>query len=553
MPTRLCLSARIARRLRLPTFGAFVILASAATAASALAATVGSSAQSQSTTVFRLAQQEPPDPFDPATLGENRTIELAQNVFDSLTQIRESNLSIAPALARSWTVSRNGRVYTFVLRNNVTFQSGRRVTAQDVVYSMNRALSPEVKTQYAFFLSPIRGATAVSEGKAKTVSGIRAIGQDRVQITLNGPTPYFPALASMWPYWIVDRDAVERFGKNWTTPPNINGTGAFRLVSQVSDSKYTFEANPNYVLGRPRVAGVEVTIVPDPAAQLARYRAGEFDVIQNLSAATYTQAQRDSELRRQLRSRPILRTTWINMLNDRAPFDDPRVRRAFNQAIDKNALVRVALGGLGSAAHTFLPPGMPGSVAGSRKPVPFSPRAAQNLLAQAGFPGGDGFPSVAMSYNARSDFQAVAEFVQGELRKNLGVQITLRPRPARVFVSEINDPATRPIMSLFSFGLDYPDPQEQHEYLAVSGPSGFANYTNYKNPRFDALIARANQTVSFPARMRLHRQAENVFLNDTPVVPLYNPIATWLAKPYVRGFTVTPLYMSRWVSVSVNR
>jgi ABC-type oligopeptide transport system substrate-binding subunit len=511
------------------------------------------SASQQPDTVFRLAQQEPPDPFDPATLGENRTIELAQNVFDSMTQVNESNLSIQGALARRWTVSNRGTVYTFTLRNNITFQDGRRVTAQDIVYSLNRALSPAVKTQYAFFLSTIKGATAVAEGKAKTVSGIRAIGQNRVQITLNNPAPYFPALAAMWPYWVVDRVAVQRYGNKWTDPPNINGTGAFRHVSAVPDSRYVFEANPSYFLSRPRVGRVEVTIVPDPAAQLARYRAGEFDVIQNLSPATYAQARANAQLRRELRTRPILRTTWINMLNDREPFNDPRVRRAFNQAIDKNRLVQVALGGLGKAAHTFLPPGMPGSVAATRRPAPYAPQAAKTLLSQAGFPDGDGFPNIALTYSARSDFQAVAQFVQGELKRNLGIDITLRPRPARAFNDEINDTARRPIMSLFSFGLDYPDPQEQHEYLGVSGPNGFANYTNFKSTRFDNLIARANRTVSFKARMRLHRQAENVFLNATPIVPLYNPIASWLQKPYVRGFTVTPLYMSRWAGVSINR
>ena len=158
-----------------------------------------------------------------------------------------------------------------------------------------------------------------------------------------------------------------------------------------------------------------------------------------------------------------------------------------------------------------------------------------------------------MSFNARADFQAVAEFVQAQLKKNLGVNITLKPRPSKVFNKELGDPATRPPMSLYSFGLDYPDPQEQHEYLGVSGPSGFANYAAYKNPKFDALIAKANRTVNFDARMRLIQRLEEVtvLLNDCR---LYNPIATWLAKPAtVRGFTVTPLYMSRWAGISITK
>ena len=546
MPARPGRSIRKGRTTLFLILGVLVCLAAATTVSA-------KSEESAQTGVFRLAQQEPPDPFDPATLSDNRSIELAQNVFDGVTQINERNLSVGPGLASGYAVSRNGRVYTFMLRRGITFHSGRPVTAQDMVYTLNRALNPAVKSQYAFFLSPIRGADEVAQGKAKRVSGVRALDARRLQITLKQPAPYFPALASMWPYWVVDRVSVERLGKRAFDPPNVNATGAFRLTSQVPDNSYIFEANPSYFGTKPKVSRVEVTIVPDASAQLARYRAGEFDVIQNLDAATYLQVQRDSQLRRQLHTKPILRTVWINMSNDKEPFNDPRVRRAFNRAIDKRALVRVALRGLGSPAHTFLPPGMPGSVAATRRPTPFSPAAARRLLAQAGFSNGEGFPNVTMHFSARSDFQAVAEFVQSELKKNLNVSITLRPRPATVFNSELGDPAKRPPMSLYSFGLDYPDPQEQHEYLGVSGPSGFANYAAYKSQRFDRLIAQANRTVNFKTRMRLHRQAENVYLNDEPVVPLYNTIATWLAKPEVRGFTVTPLYMTRWNNVSVRR
>jgi len=544
--------ARPGRTIRKGRTTLFLVLAALVCLAAATTVSAKSEESAQAG-VFRLAQQDPPDPFDPATLSDNRSIELAQNVFDGMTQINERNLSVGPGLASGYTVSRNGRVYTFTLRRGLTFQNGRPVTAQDMVYTLNRALNPAVKSQYAFFLSPIRGADEVAEGKARRVSGVRALGARRVRITLKQRAPYFPALASMWPYWVVDRVSVNRLGKRAFDPPNVNATGAFRLTRQVPDNSYIFEANPRYFGTKPKVSRVEVTIVPDASAQLARYRAGEFDVIQNLDAATYLQVQRDSELRRQLRTKPILRTVWINMSNDKAPFNNPRVRRAFNRAIDKRTLVRVALRGLGSPAHTFLPPGMPGSVASTRRPTPFSPAGAQRLLAQAGFPNGEGFPNVTMHFSARSDFQAVAEFVQSELRKNLNVNITLRPRPATVFNSELGDPAKRPPMSLYSFGLDYPDPQEQHEYLGVSGPSGFANYAAYKNPRFDRLIARANRTVNFRTRMRLHRQAENTYLNDEPIVPLYNTIATWLAKPGVRGFTVTPLYMTRWNNVSVRR
>ena len=191
-------TVRVTRR-RTPFLAlAIVVVLATATAVSART-TQGSRATAplaggQTTTVFRLAQHDPPDPFDPATLSDNRSIELAQNVFDGLTQINEKDLSIASGLASRFTVSRNGQGVHLQATTGNHYQDGRAMTAQDMVYSLNRALNPEVKSQYAFFLSPIKGAQAVADGKAKVVSGVKALDARRLQITLSQPTPYFPAL-----------------------------------------------------------------------------------------------------------------------------------------------------------------------------------------------------------------------------------------------------------------------------------------------------------------------------------------------------------------------
>lgn len=502
--------------------------------------------------VLRIAEQEPPDPFDPATLSDNRSIELAQNVFDGLTRINESDLSVEGAIAEDWSVSADGLTYTFALRDGVTFQNGDPVTAEDVVYTLNRSVNPEVKNQYAFFLGGIEGFAEVSEGTATELSGVKAIDDKTVEITLSAPAGYFPSLMALWPAWLVDQKTVEEFGEDWVNPPNVVGTGAFRLTEQVADSNYVFEANPDYFEGAPSLQRVEVTIVPEPATALARYEAGEFDVIRNLSPATYRQVQEDPELKAQFGSVPLLRTTWVNMRNDAAPFDDKNVRLAFNYAVDREAIVNVALGGLGSPASTFLPPGLPGSVAGEREPIPYDPEQARQFLADAGYPDGEGFPQVELVFQSRADLQAVAEVLQGQLRESLGIEIGLKGMPDKAFNDLINDPERRPLLTLYSFGLDYPDPQEQHEYLAYSQPRGFANYANFSNAEFDALIDEANQTTDFDQRMELHKQAETILLDDAAVVPLYHPLATWLVKPYVQNFAVTPLYMTRWANITVE-
>ena len=500
---------------------------------------------------LRIAQAEAPDAFDPATLGDNRSIELAQNVFDGLTAVDQESLEAIPSLAEEWEVSDDGKTYTFTL-GEANFHDGTPVTAQDVVDSLNRTLSPEVGSGYVFFLSAIEGASEVNEGEAETASGIRAVGERTVEIRLNNPAGYFPSLVGMWPYWVTNSETIAEHGDKWTTPPNVNGTGAFKLTDLQADTKYTFERNEDYMHGAPELERVVVSIVPDPAAQLARYKAGEFDVIYNLTAATYREVQNDEELREQFHSTPILRTTWINMRNDVEPFNDKNVRLAFNHAIDKEALIEVALGGLGSPAHTFLPPGLPGSVAEDRDPIDFDPELARELLAEAGYENGEGFPSLDLHYPSGSEFQTVFEFVQGQLQENLGIRIGLKPMPRTAYNELLNDAERRPILSQFGFGLDYPDPQEQHEYLGVSQPAGFANYANYSNPEFDRLIQEANATTDTEERYELHREAETLYLDDAPIVPLYHPLGTWLAKPYVDGFELTPLYQTRWQGVTVG-
>lgn len=502
---------------------------------------------------LRIAEQQAPDPFDPATLSGNKSIELAQNVFNGLTAIDPTTSEVVPALAESWEVSDDGLEYTFTLRDDVVFHSGKPLTADDIVYSLNRAVDPDVRSNYAFFLAIIDGYGDVSDGNADSLSGVEALDERTVVIRLAQPAGYLPSLLTLWPYWAVDSETVNEFGEDWVNPPNVNGTGSYQLVDQTADSEYVFSANADF-WGEPKpsIDEIVVSIVPESATALARYEADEFDVIRNLTAATYRQVLADPELTEQLGTASLLRTTWYNMRNDVPPFDDIRVREAFNLAIDRDAIVEIALGGLGSPASAFLPPGLPGSIADERGPIVTDAAAAQALLADAGYPDGDGFPDITLYYDARDDFQAVAELVQAQLSSNLGIDIELAPTPNTAYNELLNDAERRPVFSMYSFGLDYPDPQEMHEYLVQSQPNGFANYGNFSNEEVDQLIATANASVDPQERYDLHSQIDEIFLDEWAIIPLYHPLATWLAKPNVEGFEVNSLYMTRWENVSLS-
>src|SRR5581483_601978 len=236
-------------------------IAVAGGSASGAAATAPSAARAAATAgVLRIAVTQPPNSFDPAVLSDNRSIELAQNVFDGLTDVN-NQMKIVPAIASSWKVTGGGKVYTFHLRHNVRFQNGSPVTAQDFVYSFNRALNPKTASPDSFFLTDIAGADAVNKGKAKAASGLKAIGKYTLRVTLTHSAGYFPSLVSRWPAWVVDPAVVAKKA-NWATAGNAIGTGAFRFTGSVGDSQYTFTANPSYFGKKPKLQKVEVTVLP---------------------------------------------------------------------------------------------------------------------------------------------------------------------------------------------------------------------------------------------------------------------------------------------------
>ncbi len=499
---------------------------------------------------LRIAITGAPDPFDPALLGDNRSIELAQNVYEGVLGVN-NKAQIVPSLARSWSASKNGLVYTFHLRHNVHFQNGDPITAKDFVYTFNRSLAPKTAAGASFFLADIKGADAVSNGKAKAATGIKALDAYTLQVTLAHKAGYFPAEISRWPAWVVDQKVVGKYGKNWIVPPHNVGSGAYQLTGQVGDQQYTFTANPKYYLGRPSIGQVKVDAVDDSTAAVARYQAGEFDAVVGLSAAAILQAKANSTLKTQFHSTPIERTVWLSMNNKKPPFNKRAVRQAFNAAIDKNAIIKIALAGVGTPANAWLPPGIPGNVNAQHSASTFNVTKARALLAQAGYPGGKGFPAVELDYGINyGEYAQVYELIQGQLQKNLGIKIGLKELPINAFNNKLTSPKTRPLLWGYTFGFDYPDAQELDQYLGITGAP--YNYEGYSNARYDALVAKANASSNQKLRARLYAQAENVRLADAPTVPLYFVNQNWLVKPNVTGFGYSPLYMHPWRQVTIH-
>ena len=531
--------------------GVFLVVATALAVVGGISsAAAQQSGRAAGASNLRIAITGAPDPFDPALLGDNRSIELAQNVYEGVLGVN-NKAQIVPALASSWSRSANGLVYTFNLRHGLQFENGDPITASDFVYTFNRSLNPKTAAGASFFLADIKGANAVLNGKAKTASGIKAINKYTLQVTLAHKAGYFAAEISRWPAWVVDSKVIAKYGKGWITPPHNIGSGAYELTGQVGDQQYTFAANPNYYLGAPKIKQVSVSAVPDSTAAVARYQAGEFDAVVGLSAASILQVKSNPTLKAQFHSTPIERTVWLEMNNTKPPFNNLAVRQAFNHAIDKNAIIQIALAGVGTPANSWLPPGIPGNVTAQHSASTYNVALARQLLAKAGYPNGKGFPTVGLDYGINyGEYAEVYELIQAQLEKNLGIKIGLKEVPINAFNNELTSPKTRPALWSYTFGFDYPDAQELDQYLGITGAP--YNYDGYSNKKYDKLVAAANADSNQATRAKLYAQAENVRLADAPTIPLYFVNQNWLVKPNITGFGYSPLYMHPWRQISIQ-
>ena len=480
--------------------------------------------------VLRIAMTEAaPDPFDPPLVFSSASISIVQNVFDGLTEAG-ADLKMGPGLAESWTISEDGLTYTFQIRQDVTFQNGKPLTAADVAFSLVRSLDPEVASPISFYLANVEGAFS-----EEPVS-IQALDDSTLEIKLSQPTGAFLAILSRPCCWAVDQDVIETHGDDWVNPPNVVGTGAYTLVSRTGNTEFVYEANPDYFLGPPNIDRIEISVVQESTAAVARYQAGEFDVVVGLSAASIINALGDDELSGQLSTKPVLRTNWLGMRNDIPPFDDRNVRLAFAHAIDKDAVVQTGLGGGGAPGKGWIPEGLPGNINDEFAGYEFDPNLARELLVTAGYPDGNGFPSLDLHFSSEmAGMSEVAfELIQAQLRQNLNIEIGLRNMPRVALTTLMQDQEQRPPLFAWTFGADIFDAATLTEFLGLTG--AFFNFENYSNPDYDDIIRRALGTADESERAEFYRESERIHAEDVPNIPLFYPHTAWLAKPDVVNF-----------------
>jgi ABC-type oligopeptide transport system substrate-binding subunit/DNA-binding SARP family transcriptional activator len=489
-----------------------------------------------------------PQTLDPGLADSLPSTDLIEQLFTGLVAL-SPEMEILPSVARRWELSEGGRRYLFHLRGDVLWSDGTPLTAHDFEYAWKRVLDPRTGSRLAYLLYDVKGARPFHQGKGpgRDGVGVQALDGATLAVELESPTGYFLHLLAHTVTWPVPRHVVERLGKAWTEGLNIVTSGPFRVQSWQPGERLVLTRHPAYH-GRfeGNVQRVELTLLPNQELPIAleMYQADELDILDftRLSPTGLYRVRQDHP-GEYLRV-PTLQTTYIGFDVERPPFDDDGVRRAFVLATDREALADEALkGNCLPAMGGFVPPGMPGHSPGIA--LPYDPDCARRLLAEAGFPGGQGFPPVEAL--ALLIFLPHVRYLQSQWKGILGVEILWQLGDLQSLFDRVHGPAPPQLLAMGHMA-DYPDPDS---FLRATTPLG-PLCIGRGNQGCEGLAEAARQVADQPERMRLYRQAEKILIEGAGIMPLTHEPYHYLLKPWVTKYPTGAMNLRFWKDVDIE-
>ncbi|MBB4285194.1 ABC transporter substrate-binding protein [Roseospira goensis] len=474
--------------------------------------------------------------LDPAIGYDWQNWSMIKSLFDGLMDYDPGTTDLTTDLAESYTVSEDGRTYTFKLREGVMFHNGREMTAADVKYSLDRVVNPETQSPGAGFYDSIEGFAAASAGEADGLSGVEVVDDYTVRFTLSRPdAPFLHKLALNFAH-VVPKEAVEEWGADFGKHPV--GTGAFKLAEWTLGQRVVFERNPDYYHeGIPRLDRIVFEVGQEPIVATLRLQRGEVDIAgDGIPPAKFLEVTQDPQYADFIVKGNQLHTGYVTMNTRMEPFDDPAVRKAVNMAINKDRIVRI-INGRATPANQPLPPLMPG-YAEDYEGYPYDPEAARALLAEAGL--ADGFPTEL--FVANTDPQPrIAQAIQQDLAE-IGIRASIKSLAQSNVIAAGGEEDQAPM--IWSGGMawiaDYPDPSNFYGPILGCGgavPGGW-NWAWYCNADLDAKAAEADamaDPAQADARIQMWRDIYLSVMEDAPWVPVFNEQRYTLRSPVLGG------------------
>lgn len=475
---------------------------------------------------------------------EPRTLDATVNLYDTESTIlpfetllrRDENWEPGPGGAERYEVSKDGKTWTFHLRPGARWSDGRPVTAHDHVYTFRRRMNPEEANPYAFFFYDIKNARPINQGKIKDLTqlGVRALDDLTLVIETEHPSPYLPYIVSFGDVYPVPRWQVEKYGRKWTMPEHIVSNSGFKLAEWTPGDRMVFVPDPMY--NGPHKPYLEKVIHPFRHASTATilpYENNEVDV-EAVDITDLNRILQHPRLGKELVRMPARSTWYLFFRTRRPPFNDIRVREAFARAINRDFITRVVLRDTAVPAYSMIPPGFKDYAGDTFKPEQgYDPERARQLMREAGYPNGRGFPKLEMWLRAPTpSLRLAAEAIQGMLREHLGVETTIRMADRTAYMDNLYN--WRMDFGFIVFVADYVDPRNMLDMIWRSQPQGFGRH-DWFSAAFDRLVTEAASELDAGRRSQLYRQAERVLVSDYGAAFVFHPDNLELRKPWVRG------------------
>ncbi len=385
-------------------------------------------------------------------------------------------------------------------------------------------------------------AAEFNSGKITDASqiGVKALDEETLQVDLRQPIVFFPSITTFTATFPLRQDVVEAFGDGWTEPENMVVNGPFKLKDWHHEYKVELEPNDRYYGSRPELEQVIFYVVGEGTTALTLYETGSLDLV-SLPPIAIPHFEKSPEYL----NFPFLRGYYYGFNVGKPPFDDPRVRKAFSMAVDRTEFPKILKGGE-IPTSSWIPKGMPGY--NPNIGLSFDPQEAHRLLAEAGFPNGKGFPKITAAFNTNPENNLIAENLQAQWERNLGVKVDLDNQEWKVYLKRLT--TDTPALFRLGWGADYPDPDNfMNLFTSTSGN----NNTHWKNKRYDQIIRDAAVERDPNKRQTLYDEAQRILTEkDVPIMPLFIAAQNMLIKPYLKGLEINAMDLLYLKDVSVE-
>jgi oligopeptide transport system substrate-binding protein len=485
---------------------------------------------------------EPPS-LDWSKSTDTTSSTVTNNLMDGLTEynLSDPDLGVVGALATEWKPSENAKVWTFTLRKGVKWTDGVEFNGQQVIDGWERLLNPATASEYAYFLFDVKNGKAYNSGKIKDFKevGVKLNDQGQLVVELEKPMGFFPMLLTHHSTYPIRKDVIEKHGDKWTEPGNIVTLGAYKLKIWDHDKNIVLERFDDYYGDKAKIKNVLLYMINEFSTAVNLFDAGKLDFQPELPAKELPILKTKPGFRKNT----LLSSYYYGFNTRKPPFNNVKIRKAFVMAVDRKQITDLL-----AADHVPMSGWIPKGMFGYEEDagLKFDPEQAKKLLEEAGFKDRAKFPRVNLAFNTNENHQRIAENVQAQIKKNLGIEIQLQNEEWKVYLNRLRTD----VPSIYRLGwlADYPDPST---FMSLMTTDSEQNHTGWGNKKYDELVSEGGAELDKEKRRKIYSEAQKILTHDdVPVLPVYSSARQVLVSDRVQNFPLNSIerYLYKGVS-----